>query len=52
MSAHFTALAERGEMLPGVLPREAWCRRMSAHFQGAVEHGGPPSPNRLVGSHV
>ena len=43
------ALAERGEMLSGVPPREVGCIRMSAHFQGAVEHDGPPSPNRLVG---
>ncbi len=29
------ALAERGEMLPGVAPREAWCRRMNMHMMRA-----------------
>ena len=45
-----TTKADGAPALPGAAPREVGYRRMNTRFRGAVEHGGPPSPNRLVGS--
>ena len=39
------ALAERDEMLPGVAPREAWCRRMNMHMMRAGRPRSQEAPS-------